>query len=29
MQQMLDALERRLLPHRKLFGRGRWCLWVD
>jgi hypothetical protein len=29
VQQMLDALQRRLLPHRKLFGRGRWCLWID
>ena len=29
VQQMLDALERRLLSQRKLFRRGRWCLWFD
>jgi hypothetical protein len=29
MQQVLDPLERRLLPQRKLFRRGRWCLWFD
>jgi hypothetical protein len=27
MQQMLDSLERRLLPQRKLFRRRRRCLW--
>jgi hypothetical protein len=29
MQKMLDALERRLLPQRKLFRRCRRCLWFD
>jgi hypothetical protein len=29
MQDVLDALQRRLLPQRELFSSGMWCLRFD